>query len=126
MKLKVRSKDASTCTAHKVLDEVSNGVYYDPHEVLGAHLIMPVWGQTVRQGRPSAIRMGNSPARQIVRYSLGTAHKAEHEWNGIFIAEIPAVKDGERWTVPITGSILFAIMGNIQDDPYRYLPTVVS
>lgn len=114
---------------HTVLDEVSNGVYYDPHEVLGAHLDNAGMGpdSPARGTRPSAtVRVLRPLAKTIEILTQDGTYKAEHEWNGIFTAEIPAVKDGERWTVPDYRIHTVYDHGedNIQDDPYRYLPTV--
>ena len=114
---------------HTVLDEVSNGVYYDPHEVLGAHLDNDGMGPESPAGsaRPSAtVRVLRPLAKTVEILTQDGTYKAEHEWNGIFTAEIPAVKDGERWTVPDYRIHTAYDHGedNIQDDPYRYLPTV--
>lgn len=114
---------------HTVLDEVSNGVYYDPHEVLGAHLDNDGMGPENPAGstRPSAtVRVLRPLAKTVEILTQDGTYKAEHEWNGIFTAEIPAVKDGERWTVPDYRIHTVYDHGedNIQDDPYRYLPTV--
>ena len=114
---------------HTVLDEVSNGVYYDPHEVLGAHLDNAGMEPDSSAGstRPSAtVRVLRPLAKTVEILTQDGTYKAEHEWNGIFTAEIPAVKDGERWTVPDYRIHTAYDHGedNIQDDPYRYLPTV--
>ena len=114
---------------HTVLDEVSNGVYYDPHEVLGAHLDNDGMGPENPAGstRPSAtVRVLRPLTKTVEILTQDGTYKAEHEWNGIFTAEIPAVKDGERWTVPDYRIHTVYDHGedNIQDDPYRYLPTV--
>ncbi len=90
---------------------------------------MPVWGQTVpaRGTRPSAtVRVLRPLAKTVEILTQDGTYKAEHEWNGIFTAEIPAVKDGERWTVPDYRIHTVYDHGedNIQDDPYRYLPTL--
>lgn len=114
---------------HTVLDEVSNGVYYDPHEVLGAHLDNDGMGpeSPAASTRPSAtVRVLRPLAKTVEILTQDGTYKAEHEWNGIFTAEIPAVKDGERWMVPDYRIHTVYDHGedNIQDDPYRYLPTV--
>lgn len=114
---------------HTVLDEVSNGVYYDPHEVLGAHLDNAGMEPDSSAGstRPSAtVRVLRPLAKTVEILTQDGTYKAEHEWNGIFTAEIPAVKDGERWTVPDYRIHTAYDHGedNIQDDPYRYLPTL--
>ena len=114
---------------HTVLDEVSNGVYYDPHEVLGAHLDNAGMEPDSSAGstRPSAtVRVLRPLAKTVEILTQDATYKAEHEWNGIFTAEIPAVKDGERWTVPDYRIHTAYDHGedNIQDDPYRYLPTL--
>lgn len=114
---------------HTVLDEVSNGVYYDPHEVLGAHLDNAGMGPDSPAGntRPSAtVRVLRPLAKTVEILTQDGTYKAEHEWNGIFTAEIPAVKDGERWMVPDYRIHTLYDHGedNIQDDPYRYLPTL--
>ena len=114
---------------HTVLDEVSNGVYYDPHEVLGAHLDNAGMGPDSPAGntRPSAtVRVLRPLAKTVEILTQDGTYKAEHEWNGIFTAEIPAVKDGERWMVPDYRIHTLYDHGedNIHDDPYRYLPTL--
>ena len=114
---------------HTVLDEVSNGVYYDPHEVLGAHLDNAGMEPDSSAGstRPSAtVRVLRPLAKTVEILTQDGTYKAEHEWNGIFTAEIPAVKDGERWMVPDYRIHTAYDHGedNIQDDPYRYLPTL--
>ena len=69
---------------HTVLDEVSNGVYYDPHEVLGAHLDNDGMGPENPAGstRPSAtVRVLRPLAKTVEILTQDGTYKAEHEWN---------------------------------------------
>ncbi|PJM73081.1 1,4-alpha-glucan branching enzyme [Bifidobacterium primatium] len=108
---------------HAILDDVSNGVYYDPHTVLGAHLNDEAGGEgyaTVRVLRPFA--------KHVVIVTEDGEYTAEHEWNGVFTAVIPAIAstDGEGYATP-DYRIRVSYEGGdtaLVDDPYRYMPTV--
>lgn len=101
------------------LDSVSRAEYYNPHEVLGGHLDAAV--PTV-----AAIRALRPLARRVEILTLNGVHEARHEYNGIFMAAVPAVQSDGGWSVPdyrirttyADGTTL------VEDDPYRYLPTL--
>ncbi|MCI1867730.1 1,4-alpha-glucan branching protein GlgB [Bifidobacterium crudilactis] len=103
-----------------VLDSVSNAKFYNPHAILGGHL-NDGEGEghvTVRTLRPLA--------KHVTIVTQHGEYDAQHEFNGIFTVVIPAQRNGAQWSVPdyrirttyADGTTL------VEDDPYRYLPTV--
>ncbi|MCI1241974.1 MAG: 1,4-alpha-glucan branching protein GlgB, partial [Bifidobacterium subtile] len=100
------------------LDSVSNAQYYNPHEVLGAHIDEDAGTVTFRLLRPLA--------KSVTILTQNGEYEASHEHNGVFVAlapasEVeghPAVPDYRVRTVWADGQSL------IEDDPYRYLPMI--
>ena len=105
------------------LDAVSNASYYNPHEVLGGHFAQDDERTvTVRVLRPlaSSVDIITEEGGKRVR------HAAEHEHNGIFRATVPAIETHDGWGVPDYRVATTYENGEtlVEDDPYRYLPTV--
>ena len=105
-----------------VLAAVSNAEYYNPHEVLGGHLGTGKGADTV------TVRVLRPMAKKVVILTKSGEYEAEHEYNGIFTAVIPAVKHAKAktWSVPSYRIHTVEIDGSesTDDDPYRYLPQV--
>ncbi|PLS30774.1 glycogen-branching enzyme [Bifidobacterium margollesii] len=105
---------------HSTLDAVSNGVYYDPHTILGGHLHpAPDDGfVTVRVLKPLA--------RTVTIITPDGSFSSQHEWNGIFTSVIPAAQTESGPAVPSYRVLTEYKDGKevLEDDPYRYLPTV--
>ena len=106
------------------LDAVSNATYFNPHEVLGGHIVEddPNGTVTVRVLRPLAKKVDIVTERDGKREQ----YAATHEHNGIFYANIPAIATDDGWGVPDYRVATTYENGEttIEDDPYRYLPTV--
>ena len=106
------------------LDAVSNATYFNPHEVLGGHIVEddPNGTVTVRVLRPLAKKVDIVTERNGKREQ----YAATHEHNGIFYANIPAIATDDGWGVPDYRVATTYENGEttIEDDPYRYLPTV--
>lgn len=107
---------------HDALDRVSNGVYYDPHQILGAHL------NPAPDDRYATVRVLRPMAKEVTIVTVdGVEYEAKHEWNGVFVAVVPAAsaKDGSH-SVPDYRIHATYEDGSetVLDDPYRYLPTV--
>jgi 1,4-alpha-glucan branching enzyme len=98
--------------SREVLERVLGGAHHDPHSVLGPHLTGD--GVTLRTLRPWATAVTAVVGSE--RYEL------THEHGGIWVGVLPAA-DGHapdyRLEVAYEGSAPV-----IQDDPYRYLPTL--
>ena len=105
-----------------VLAAVSNAEYYNPHEVLGGHLGTGKGADTV------TVRVLRPMAKKVVILTKSGEYEAEHEYNGIFTAVIPAVKHAKAktWSVPSYRIHTVEIDGSesTDDDPYRYLPQI--
>ena len=105
---------------YAVLDQVSNAKHYNPHEVLGGHLMdgNDAGQVTVRVLRPLA--------KSVIIVTPDGDYATYHEYNGIFSTVLPAKKTDSGWAVP--DYRVFADYGDgkstTEDDPYRYLPTV--
>ena len=103
------------------LDQVSNATFYNPHAILGAHLAEGEQAQytTVRVLRPFA--------KTVTIVTQAGEYEARHEFNGVFVAIVPSVvNDDGGYSVPdYRVKVSYEdIPETIQDDPYRYLPTV--
>ena len=102
------------------LDAVSNGTFYNPHEVLGGHLGSGKHADVV------TIRVLRPLAKSVTILTEQGQTLAIHEYNGVFMALVPAVAADEGYGVPDyrirteyeDGSIV------VSDDSYRYLPTI--
>jgi 1,4-alpha-glucan branching enzyme len=114
-------------TSRGELERLVAGQHHDPHSVLGAHPSAD--GVTIRALRPLA-------ASVTVVLPDGSRHPMTHLYQGIFEVTLPATHS----TVPdyrlavaypsqssrttAAGSPAPADSDELQDDPYRYLPTV--
>lgn len=103
------------------LDQVSNATFYNPHAILGAHLAEGEQAQytTVRVLRPFA--------KTVTIVTQDGEYEARHEFNGVFVAIVPSVaNDDGGYSVPdYRVKVSYEdVPETIQDDPYRYLPTV--
>ena len=103
------------------LDQVGNATFYNPHAILGAHLAEGEQAQytTVRVLRPFA--------KTVTIVTQAGEYEARHEFNGVFVAIVPSVvNDDGGYSVPdYRVKVSYEdVPETIQDDPYRYLPTV--
>ncbi|WP_276861251.1 1,4-alpha-glucan branching protein GlgB [Bifidobacterium merycicum] len=103
------------------LDQVSNATFYNPHVILGAHLAEGEQAQytTVRVLRPFA--------KTVTIMTQDGEYEARHEFNGVFVAIVPSVANNDGgYSVPdYRVKVSYEdVPETIQDDPYRYLPTV--
>ncbi len=103
-----------------VLDSVSNAEFYNPHEVLGGHLGIAEHNDCV------TVRVLRPLARSVTIITADGEYSATHEYNGVFRAIIPAITTDDGYAVPD-----YRIRASyeddstvVEDDPYRYLPTV--
>ncbi|UWX97579.1 1,4-alpha-glucan branching protein GlgB [Arthrobacter zhaoxinii] len=98
-----------------VLQAVSEGSYYQPHAVLGAHLDESGTVVTIRTLRPLA--------REVVAVTSGSRVPLQHEYNGIWVGTLPAQTAG---AVPDYRVEVTYDDGEPQlfDDPYRFLPSL--
>ncbi|WP_146364304.1 1,4-alpha-glucan branching protein GlgB [Arthrobacter yangruifuii] len=98
-----------------VLQAVSEGRYYQPHAVLGAHLDESGTVVTIRTLRPLA--------REVVVVTPGSRVPLQHEYNGIWVGTLPAETPGAvpdyRLEVTYDGG-----EPQLFDDPYRFLPSL--
>ena len=102
------------------LDAVSNAEFYNPHGILGGHLAEEM------QCRTATIRVLRPLAKAVTIVTQHGEYPMHHEYNGVFVANVPADGTQSAPTIPDyrvrteweDGTIL------IEDDPYRYLPTV--
>ncbi len=105
-----------------VLAAVSNAEYYNPHEVLGGHLGTGKGADTV------TVRVLRPMAKKVVILTKSGEYEAEHEYNGIFTAVIPAVKNAKTKTLSVPSYRIHTVeidgSESTDDDPYRYLPQV--
>ena len=97
-----------------VLQAVSEGRYYQPHDVLGAHLD-DAGTVTIRTLRPLA--------REVVAVTPEQRVTLHHEYNGIWAgtleAETPGAVPDYRVEVTYDGG-----EPQLFDDPYRFLPSL--
>ena len=79
-----------------VLAAVSNAEYYNPHEVLGGHL------GTGNGAGTATVRVLRPMAKKVTILTKSGEYEAQHEYNGIFVATIPATKHAKskEWSVP--------------------------
>ena len=105
-----------------VLAAVSNAEYYNPHEVLGGHL------GTGKGAGTATVRVLRPMAKKVTILTKSGEYEAQHEYNGIFVATIPATKHAKNkeWSVPSYRIRTVEVDGteSVDDDPYRYLPQI--
>ena len=117
---KIKEDSVAVPVAQGDLDAVSNGTFYNPHEVLGGHLGPDEHEDVV------TIRVLRPLAKSVTIITENARTQAVHEHNGVFMALIPAIKTDDGFGVPDyristeyeDGSTM------VSDDPYRYLPTI--
>ncbi len=112
---------ATTDTAHlapvpvdqSVLQQVAEGVYHQPHAVLGAHL---------GDDDVVTVRTLRRLARSVVVVTGSGRTELRHEHNGIWVGAVAAENPGHvpdyRLEVTYDGDPVTV------DDPYRFLPTL--
>ena len=103
-----------------VLDSVSNAEFYNPHEVLGGHLGIGEHEDCV------TVRVLRPLAKTVTIVTQDGEYEASHEYNGVFMAVIPAVATETGHAVPDYRVRTSYEDGPtiVEDDPYRYLPTL--
>ena len=105
-----------------VLAAVSNAEYYNPHEVLGGHL------GTGKGAGTATVRVLRPMAKKVTILTKSGEYEAQHEYNGIFVATIPATKHArsKEWSVSSYRIRTVEVDGaeSVDDDPYRYLPQI--
>ena len=103
------------------LDQVSNTAFYNPHAILGGHLAE---GENAKY---TTVRVLRPFAKTVTIVTQAGEYAATHEFNGVFVAVIPStVNEDGGYSVP-DYRVKVAYDGvpeTVQDDPYRYLPTV--
>lgn len=103
------------------LDQVSNATFYNPHAILGAHLAEG------EQAQYTTVRILRPFAKTVTIMTQDGEYEARHEFNGVFVAIVPsAANDDGGYSVPdYRVKVSYEdVPETIQDDPYRYLPTV--
>ncbi len=102
------------------LDEVCKGAFYNPHEILGAHLGSPDFPDTC------TIRVLRPGAQQVTIITADGEFEARPEHNGVFVALVPAPATKDGHTVPDYRIRTVRADGTTatEADPYRYLPTI--
>lgn len=103
-----------------VLDSVSNAEFYNPHEVLGGHLGIGAHEDCV------TVRVLRPLAKTVTVITQDGEYEATHEYNGVFMAIVPAAKTDTGYSVPDYRVRTSYEDGPtiVEDDPYRYLPTI--
>ncbi len=103
------------------LDQVRNTAFYNPHAILGGHLAE---GENAKY---TTVRVLRPFAKTVTIVTQAGEYAATHEFNGVFVAVIPStVNEDGGYSVP-DYRVKVAYDGvpeTVQDDPYRYLPTV--
>ena len=102
------------------LNAVSNATFYNPHQILGGH---PGSGAQVNK---VTIRVLRPLAKSVAIITQNGETSATHEYNGVFVAVVDAVKEGDNWSVPDYRVRTVFTDGSevVEDDPYRYMPTI--
>ncbi|MBW3095002.1 1,4-alpha-glucan branching protein GlgB [Bifidobacterium sp. 64T4] len=103
------------------LDQVSNAAFYNPHAILGGHLAE---GENAEY---TTIRVLRPFAKTVTIVTQAGEYAATHEFNGVFVAVIPSsVNEDGGYSVPdYRVKVEYdGVPATVQDDPYRYLPTV--
>ena len=103
------------------LDQVSNAAFYNPHAILGGHLAE---GENAKY---TTVRVLRPFAKTVTIVTQAGEYAATHEFNGVFVAVIPSVvnEDGEYSVPDYRVKVAYdGVPKTVQDDPYRYLPTV--
>lgn len=91
---KIKEDSVAVPVAQGDLDAVSNGTFYNPHEVLGGHLGPDEHEDVV------TIRVLRPLAKSVTIITENARTQAVHEHNGVFMALIPAIKTDDGFDVP--------------------------
>ena len=96
-----------------IIHQVSEGTYYQPHAVLGAHL---------DAADVVTVRSLRKLARSVTVVTASGRVELDHEHNGVWVGTLPAETPGHvpdyRLEVAYDGD------PQLVDDPYRFLPTL--
>lgn len=117
---KIEEDTVTVPVAQGDLDAVSNAEFYNPHGVLGGHLGIGKHADT------ATIRVLRPLAKSVTILTQDGEYPMTHEYNGVFVTTVPASGTKKQPTIPDyrvrteweSGAVL------IEDDPYRYMPTV--
>ena len=117
---KIKEDTVTVPVAQGDLDAVSNAEFYNPHGVLGGHLGIGKHADT------ATIRVLRPLAKSVTILTQDGEYPMTHEYNGVFVTTVPASGTKKQPTIPDyrvrteweSGAVL------IEDDPYRYMPTV--
>ena len=117
---KIKEDTVTVPVAQGDLDATSNAEFYNPHGVLGGHLGIGKHADT------ATIRVLRPLAKSVTILTQDGEYPMTHEYNGVFVATVPASGTKKQPTIPDyrvrteweSGAVL------IEDDPYRYMPTV--
>ncbi len=117
---KIKEDTVTVPVAQGDLDAVSNAEFYNPHGVLGGHLGIGKHADT------ATIRVLRPLAKSVTILTQDGEYPMTHEYNGVFVVTVPASGTKKQPTIPDyrvrteweSGAVL------IEDDPYRYMPTV--
>ena len=117
---KIKEDSVAVPVAQGDLDAVSNGTFYNPHEVLGGHLGPDEHEDVV------TIRALRPLAKAVTIITENARTQAVHEHKGVIITLIPAIKTDDGFGVPDYRISTEYEDGStvVSDDPYRYLPTI--
>ena len=117
---KIKEDTVTVPVAQGDLDATSNAEFYNPHGVLGGHLGIGKHADT------ATIRVLRPLAKSVTILTQDGEYPMTHEYNGVFVVTVPASGTKKQPTIPDyrvrteweSGAVL------IEDDPYRYMPTV--
>ena len=86
---KIKEDVVAVPVAQGDLDAVSNGTFYNPHEVLGGHLGPDKHEDVV------TIRVLRPLAKSVTIITQDAETEAVHEFNGVFIALVKAIRNDD-------------------------------
>ena len=117
---KIKEDTVTVPVAQGDLDATSNAEFYNPHGVLGGHLGIGKHADT------ATIRVLRPLAKSVTILTQDGEYPMTHEYNGVFVVTVPVSGTKKQPTIPDyrvrteweSGAVL------IEDDPYRYMPTV--
>ena len=91
---KIKEDVVAVPVAQGDLDAVSNGTFYNPHEVLGGHLGSDKHEDVV------TIRVLRPLAKSVTIITQDAETEADHELNGVFIPLVKAIRNDDSSGVP--------------------------
>lgn len=114
----IEAPPSRAAVAGDLLNAIAHGTHYDPHTVLGAHVLA---GQSKDGRRWASVRVLRPLAAKVELVTAAGRVPMQHEHEGIWVTVIPA-PDGEapEYFVAVT----YGDTETIIDDGYRYLPTL--